>query len=164
MLLNIFAHINQHTSRGSSTIETLAVIGTFLAVLVALFGPFLVEKWKRKYGEARLGIEFAHKPPDCHRTIFNGNDGWPVYYFRFRVSNTGKTQSEETEAILESIHKLNVSGRYELETNFTPVNLKWSARDLHRTIQPGRSVFCDLGRIHHPNIEQESVYTRATTD
>lgn len=44
--------------------------------------------------------------------------------------------------------------------NFSPVNLKWSGiRDEYkRLIQPGKEMYCDIGRIQHPEHQYISQY------
>lgn len=91
---------------------------------------------------------------------------FPVYYFRFLVENTGKTQAEDCEVLLERVFKENSAGRMVEWNNFTPVNLKWSGmRDpISRTIQPDRKVYCDLGKIQHPEHNYVSRYRGITED
>ena len=134
---------------------------TILLASVAFIAPYLIERWKFTYRSPKLKIKFKLAPPDCHQTQWNeGGMITPVYYFRFLVENIGKSQAEACEVFLEKIFKENSAGEMIEDKNFTPVNLKWSgARDpIERTIQPGKEMYCDLGRIHHPNYNYQSVY------
>lgn len=137
------------------TISTLVLAGTAFLV------PYLIERWKYTYRSPKLRIYFKLSPPYCHQTqMGSGNTGFPVYYFRFLVENTGKTQAENCEVLLERVSKENSAGEMIEFKNFSPVNLKWSGiRDqFTRTIQPGRKMFCDIGRIHDPNNNYQSIY------
>lgn len=134
---------------------------TFLAVLVALFG---VKAWEH-INRPLLHIKFNLAPPDCHLTQMKGeNISFPVYYFRFLVENVGKAQAEECEVVLEKIFKQNDQGDFIKYKNYTPVTLKWTgSRDPYeRTIQAKRGIYCDLGRVHHPNHSYQSIYVNIT--
>lgn len=134
---------------------------TLLAVLVALFG----EKVWEYINQPWLEIKFKLAPPDCHKTQMKGrNLSFPVYYFRFLVENVGKTQAKACEVVLEKIFENNTSGDMIEYKNYTPVTLKWtgSRGPYERTIQPGRGIYCDLGRIQHPNYSYQSIYINIT--
>lgn len=134
---------------------------TLVLAATAYIAPYLIEKWKFTYRSPNLKIKFKLIPPDCHLTHWNENGiKSPVYYFRFLVENIGKTQAESCEVYLEKIYKENSAGEMIEDQNFTPLNLKWSGlRDpIARTIQPGKEMFCDIGRIHHPSHNYKSVY------
>ena len=108
-----------------------------------------------------MAIKFKLAPPDCHQTRRVGrNLDFPVYYFRFIVENFGKTQADGCEVFLESVFKENSAGEMVKNKKFTPVNLKWSGiRDPYiRIIQPGKNMYCDLGRIQHPDDNFLTVY------
>jgi hypothetical protein len=128
---------------------------------LALLAPYVIEKWKYRFYSAKLNFVFYHKPPFCHITQMRGAGiDFPVYYFRFIVVNKGKVQAEQCETILEKIWKYDSAGKLKEIRGFSPVSLKWSGPERGKalTIQPGREVFCDIGRIQHPNYEPESVY------
>ncbi|HRY82709.1 MAG TPA: hypothetical protein P5232_03345 [Candidatus Moranbacteria bacterium] len=138
------------------------LIGTTLFLgAMALLAPYLIEKWKYRFYSAKLNFKFFHKPPYCHQTeMRSGSIRFPVYYFRFKVVNDGKVQAEQCEAVLEKIWKENSAGELKKYNGFSPVSLKWSGIGgiKYLTIQPGREIFCDIGRIQHPNHESFSVY------
>lgn len=134
---------------------------TLLLAAVAFLAPYLIERWKHKFYSAKLDFKFSHMPPYCHITeMRRGTVSFPVYYFRFKVTNKGKVQAEQCEAVLEKIWKENSAGELKPFVGFSPVQLKWSGvrEEKYFTIQPGRELFCDIGRIHHPEYEPESVY------
>lgn len=135
--------------------------GTLFLGSIALLAPYIIEKWKSRFYSAKLDFIFFHKPPYCHITDMRGAGlRFPVYYFRFKIVNKGKIQAEQCEAVLEKISKENSNGELKYFSGFSPVLLKWSGpgRKKYLTIQPDRKVFCDIGRIHHPDHEPESVY------
>jgi len=87
---------------------------------VALFVPYLAEIIKRKCFAPHLQIEFELNPPDCHKTRFGNNE--PVYYFRFRVINTGKSQAKRCEAVIEELYKADAAGTFQ-KVKYSPINL-----------------------------------------
>jgi len=146
--------------------EWVSIGTTFLLASVAFLAPYVIEKWKHRFYSAKLAFKFFHTPPYCHITEKKrAGVSLPVYYFRFKVVNKGKTQAEQCEAVLEKIWKENSAGELRKFAGFSPVSLKWSGtqNEKYFTIQPGRELFCDIGLIHHPNYEQKSVY-RAITE
>jgi hypothetical protein len=162
----LFLNMNISTSsaliNSSVSISDWVQIGsTFFLGIIAIYAPYLAEKLKYKYFLPKLRVKFKLTPPDCHRTRRVGkNSDFPVYYFRFLVGNFGKTKAEECEVFLEKIYKENSAGEMIENKKFSPVNLKWSGiRDPYkRTIQPEKEMYCDLGRIQHPDDDYSSVY------
>ena len=149
------------TAVGLSFGDMVLIGSTLILAVTAFAAPYVVERWKHKSFAPKLCFEFSHAPPYCHGTEMTTRSGrLPVYYFRFVVVNEGKSQAEQFEAVLEMIRKENSSGRFEEWVDFSPVSLQWSGvRDSkYLTIQPGRKIFCDIGRIHHPEHEPESAY------
>lgn len=149
------------------TSDWVLVGSTLFLGSIAFLAPYAIEWWKYGFYSAKLNFEFSHKPPYCHITEMRGsNFRFPVYYFRFKVVNDGKIQADQCEAVLEKIWKEDSAGKPIEFSGFTPVALKWSGLggQKYLTIQPGRKIFCDIGRIHHPNNESESVYKNITDE
>jgi len=122
---------------------------------------------KRKLAtiSAKLDFIFFHRPPFCHITQMRGAGvDFPVYYFRFKIINIGKIQADQCEVVVENIWKEDETKTFKEFIGFSPVWLKWSGIQNTRyiSIQPDRKVFCDMGRIHHPDHEPESVYRNIT--
>jgi hypothetical protein len=143
------------------TSEWVLIGTTLFLAIVAFLAPYIIERWKYKFYSAKLFFKFFHVPPYCHITEMRGvGVSLPVYYFRFKVVNNGKVQAEQCEAVLEKIWKENSAGEFKEFTGFSSVSLKWSGAKMEKylTIQPGRESFCDIGRIHRPDNEPESVY------
>lgn len=128
---------------------------------VAFIAPYVIERWRHAYRSPKLKISFRLSSPYCHKTQMIGeNFSFPAFYFRFMVENVGLTQAEDCEVFLEHIYRENSAGEMVPIKNFSPTNLKWSGlRDpFKRTFQPGRKIFCDIGRIHHPDHGYKSLY------
>lgn len=141
--------------------DWVLIITTLLLSSVAFIAPYVIERWKYRFYSAKLKFKFHHSPPDCHKTEMRGlGVSYPVYYFRFRVENTGKVQAEQCEVVLETIRKENSADELVELKGFSPVSLKWSGTpdSKYYTIQPGREFFCDIGRVEHPDHEPVSVY------
>jgi hypothetical protein len=122
------------------------LIGTALFLgAVALFVPAFAEIIKRKFFAAKLKIDFELRPPDCHKTHVVRGDA--VYYFRFRVTNNGKSQARRCEAVVEKIYKADAAGNFQ-EIKYTPINLIWgSSYGEYVDINPKRTFHCDLFNI-----------------
>jgi hypothetical protein len=171
-MYNIFfsdANIAQPITKG----EWLLSGATLLLGAIALAVVFVSPWWIARYRAPKLRVGFILSPPDCHKTILRNEYGktWPVYYFRFTVENNGATQAEECEVLLETIFRKGKSGKFSEDKNFGPTNLKWSGINRPRsatqtptihTIQPGRKLLCDLGRITHPTFTDISVFHKIT--
>lgn len=149
-------------------ISDWVLIGATLFLgIIALLAPRSIEKWKHRFYSARLDFIFFHKPPFCHITQMKGAGvDFPVYYFRFKIVNNGKTQADQCEVVVENIWKEDETKKLEEIIGFSPVWLKWSGTEKTRylNIQPERKVFCDMGRIHHPDHEPDSVYRNITAE
>lgn len=134
---------------------------------IALLAPYIIEKWKYRFYSAKLDFIFFHRPPFCHITQMKGAGvDFPVYYFRFKIINIGKIQADQCEVVVENIWKEDETKTFKEFINFSSVWLKWSGIQNTRylSIQPDRKVFCDMGRIHHPDNEPESAYRNITIE
>jgi hypothetical protein len=133
------------------------MIGTALFLgACALFVPYLAEIIKRKWFAPNLKIKFSQSNPFCHLT--RRGDRSPVYYFRFEVKNEGKSQAKFCEAVLEELWVADISGKFIKEANFSPINLKWSGQPQTKQfidINPERELFCDIGHISSPSIQND---------
>lgn len=131
---------------------------TIILSIVALSAPYISEKLKHTYKKPKLKIKFKLSPPDCHLTKTSSNV--LVYYFRFIVTNYGKTYAEDCEVFLEEIYKKNNNGSYIKYKNFSAVNLKWSGigDNFNRTIYPDKETYCDIGRIYDKDNIYKSLY------
>lgn len=147
--------------------DWVLVFSTGVLAITAFVAPYILEKWKHYFYSAKMEFKFFHTPPYCHKTEMRRSDvRFPVYYFRFKVRNKGKTEAERCEVVLERIWKRDSEGSFNELTGFSPVPLKWSGtlNEKYFTIQPDREVFCDIGRIHQPTHEPLSVYQGVTSE
>jgi hypothetical protein len=149
------------TALGLSPSDIVLICSTLILALAAFVAPYAIERWKHRFFAPKLRFEFFHRPPYCHLTKMRTSSvEFPVYYFRCIVVNEGRSQAEQCEAVLETIAKENSNGRLEEWGGFSPASLVWSgaANSKYLTIQPGRKIFCNIGRIQHPQHEPESAY------
>src|ERR1700757_3205726 len=139
------------------------LIGTTIFLgAIALFVPYLAELIKRNWFAPDLTIEFEEKPPDCHKTKFQNNE--PVYYFRFRVTNVGKSQARRCEAVVERLLKEDSAGNYQ-PIKYTPINLIWgSSYGEYVDINPDRTFHCDLLHIPSANCQSQILQQGAYVD
>jgi len=146
----------------------LSAIGTLLvsvvAILLALFKEKITAIWK----SPELVIELNPSPPDSHKTIMraSGQAGfppseWPVFYWRMRILNKGKSGAENVEVIVASVEKKS-GNTYKKVDAFPPENLVWSTyfEQGHQTavfmptLSPGTYKFCNLGYAFPPGKTQ----------
>jgi len=142
--------------------EVLVATTLFLGV-VAIFGPAYADKFKAWLLRPVLRIEFRLSPPDCHLTdsILVLSPGQkskePIYFYRLRVTNIGKTQARKCEIVIEGLAIANEAGRFQPYPTYTPVRLVWgSGNGEFVDINPGRQLFCDFVSI--PNAASQKVY------
>lgn len=129
--------------------------GILVLAAAAFFAPYWVKLRYGKYICPELDIEFKDELPYC-RHAKTKRDLRP-YYYHFVVINSGRSQADDCEAVLERIwdsggEKENLE--WQERKNLMPVNLKWSAeetfeRKCFKTIYPGRrKYFCDIGHVN----------------
>ena len=158
----------QVVTQNSLQISDWVLIGTALFLgIIALIVPWLSELIKRHLFAPSLEIDFEQKPPDCHITRNKAitSDGEilrdePVFYFRFRVSNTGKTQAKKCEVVLEQLYQSDVAGNFKAFERYSPINIIWgSFQGEHVDINPKRRYFCDL--FHIPSKDDQKIWLLA---
>jgi hypothetical protein len=137
----------------SQSDSTLIATSLFLGA-AALLAPWVAEWLKRRWYAPQLEIDFRLAAPHCHLT--RRGDKTLVYYFRFRVTNSGRSQARLCEAVLEGIETADASDTYRREENFSPIPLTWAGIGAgYQNINPGRSLFCDLGHISEAAFQQQ---------
>jgi hypothetical protein len=73
------------------------------------------------------------------------------YYFRLRVTNTGRRRAEDVEVYAAQVEKEHELGDYTTISDFPPMDLKWSLFGCpFLSISPGISRHCDLGYVALP--------------
>ncbi len=136
--------------------ELASALGTISMALVIVYIE-IIRPWLQK---PEINIEFD-KEKYLYREKKENN---PCYYCHFMVVNSGLSQADDCEAVLEKIWKKQ-QGRQQRQ-DFIPVNLKWSCEDKgskearFQTIYPGeRKYFCDMARIDPCPKETEETFT-----
>ena len=144
------------------TLETatiLIAIGTFLAIIVALFRDEITGIWRKPKVDASIKLA----APDCHLTrlmIIDPNTGIatvksPCYYLRFWIENTGNVRAEDVQVFIKSLEKKQADGKYREDHDFLPMNLRWSHAGpgtplIFVSLNPGIGRHSDLGHIVDP--------------
>jgi len=121
----------------------------------ALFVPYLAELLKRKLFAPKIKISFQLLPPFCHKTLLCSHPSVrpcveePVYYFRFMVTNNGKSRANNCEIYLEKLWMYDASQTPRLYPSFSPLNMAWSGNHSQKflDINHGKIVYCDIGHI-----------------
>lgn len=129
-------------------------VATLFLGIVALFG----REWAiRNLYVPKLEIFFENlsrgESKFCHKTTFGNSE--PVYYFRFQVKNTGKSQAKECEVVLENLWVPGSTGNPEKFQRFLPENLNtvpdFVGKEQFIDLNPRRSFYCDIGHISRDN-------------
>jgi hypothetical protein len=134
------------------TISDQVLIGTTLFLgVIAMLTPWLGEGIKAWWAKPKLKIGFSATPPACHRTRLvvgwspaqlSGHD---AFYFRFDVTNEGRSQARKSEAVLEELWIADAAGNLQQYERLTPVTLPWgSAQGDFVNINPSRRFYCDF--------------------
>lgn len=145
--------------------QLASALGTIIMALIILYIE-IIKPWLQK---PDIKIEFD-KEKYCHR---EKKEKDPCYYCHFMVANSGLSQADGCEAVLEKIwdDAKKQPGGAERQ-DFIPVNLKWSCEDkgskeaCFKTIYPGkRRYFGDIARIdpHPKEIEKTFTFELART-
>ena len=143
--------------------DWVLVITTLFLGIIALIAPAVSETIKRKFYAPKITPSFVEKAPFCHKTFWRAADrpdlNEPVYFFRFKVENTGSSQLRQCEAILEDLWIYNAAGKPEKVSGFIGVNLKWASNTpeivpggivlstRYVNLNPRRAEYCNIGRI-----------------
>ena len=142
--------------------DTLVALGT-ISMALAIVYIEIIKPWLQK---PDIKIEFA-KEKYLHREKKENN---PCYYCHFMVVNSGLSQADDCEAVLEKIWDGRGKGEDHSKwpecENWFPVNLKWSAETKSsrearfQIIYPGqRRYFCDIARIDPDPKEKGKTFT-----
>jgi hypothetical protein len=142
--------------------DWILVCTTLFLGAVALFVPYLAEILKRKWFAPKLRIDFVQAAPACRKTYYGRVH--PVFNFRFKVTNDGKSQAKRCEALIEGISKEDATGRFQ-EYKYTPVNLLWgSSYEEYVDINPTRLFYCDFFAIPHKDFQAQQEKAGAYVD
>lgn len=151
--------INNQLVRISDSIAELAhkkdytLLSVLVAFLIGLAGVFkLDEKIKKKLDKPILGVSIKPEPPYSLKIpMQNRQTGatWQVYYYRFKVENTGNVPMENVEVFAQELYQKDDTGQYVKINNFLPMNLVWEQNHevTRPKIQPDLFKHCDFGHI-----------------
>lgn len=123
----------------------------FVALLVALIGPYIGDIFKRRFIAPRLHIEFRNESPYCHLTKLKSPDNeYYTYYFCFAVENRGKSAARSCEVVLEEVCTADDKNEFHPVKQFWPTNLMLQGNEpVH--INPGRPpIYVAIGHISEP--------------
>ena len=138
---------------------TIAIaVGTFLAVIVALFRDEITGLWRKPKIEASIKLA----APDCHLTRLFKYDATgaiivkaPCYYLRLWIENTGNVRAEEVQVFVKTLARQEAGGKFREDRDFLPMNLRWSHAPpgnplIFTSINPGMGRHSDFGHIVDP--------------
>ncbi|MEW6027996.1 MAG: hypothetical protein ACOYZ8_15265 [Chloroflexota bacterium] len=134
------------------------LIGTTLFLgAVAIWGES-IRKWIER---PKIIVSFKESNPFCHKTYYRNeampNLDEPVFFFRFKVENTGKTELRRCEGVLSQLWKYDSAGRPQKVSGFIDVSLRWAQNDKLSLadLDPYRSKFCNIGHLASPQYQQK---------
>lgn len=138
-------------------VNLLVAFGTVGMTLVIVYIE-IIRSWIQK---PEIKIEFDEEK-HCRHEKKKKN---PCYYCHFMVLNSGLSQADDCEAVLEKIWDANGEEdhlKWPEREDWIPVNLKWSAerkgseRACFKTIYPGaRKYFCDIVRVSNSKKKED---------
>ncbi len=135
------------------TTSDYILIGTTLFLgLVAISAPVLSDLIKRWFISPSIKTGFELSPPFCQKTFWKNPKTpsleEPVYFFRFRIENTGMVQLRQCEVVLERIWLFDSADNPQPIDSFSDINLRWSgSNNKFMDLNPARRAFCDIGHI-----------------
>ena len=138
--------------------ELAVALGT-ISMALAIVYIEIIKPWLQK---PEIRIEFDKKKY-LHR---EKKEKGPCYYCHFMVVNSGLSQADDCEAVLEKIWdgkgKNEDHSKWPELEGWIPVNLKWSCEEkgsekaCFKTIYPGeRKYFCDIVRVSNLTKKEE---------
>lgn len=114
---------------------------------VAIFGPAFADLFKRRFLAPNLQIRYSHSPPGSHKTKWGSY--YDVYFFRFLITNDGKSIARNCQVLIEELWIYDVSGKAHNFTNFSPVNLRFdeSGTKFIDISSNDRPIFWNIGQV-----------------
>jgi len=135
-----------------------------IVISLAILAPIIVDDIRKNRDKPIITVHFDEEPPCCHKTLIEVRTShppgvgpkkitFPIYYFRIKVINTGKSIMKNCEVLLNSIY-WKENGTYNKIDNFSEVHLNWAGtKSKLIDLNPNRPVFCDLGQIGNSNYQ-----------
>lgn len=133
--------------------DLLGYIWIIPITIVALFQ----DQTKRWLFAPKIELEFKLAGPYCLKSkVWKQSSpqsaviAMPAYYFRFRIKNSGKTQANLCECVIEELW-FKQKDQWQQDLTFQPINLNWSngkAKDEFLNVNPQcPGWFCDLVHV-----------------
>jgi hypothetical protein len=123
-------------------IEWLSAIGTFLAVIIALFAARIERWWQGTPKLALKAEQVAVLPPDQE----------PKAVVYLCIENRGTGQAGRAEVFAKAVNREEPSGSCERLSDFVPMSLRWTHSEpdhpeVFVTISPEMQRYCILGAL-----------------
>jgi len=144
-----------------SVSDWVLIASTLFLGALALITPVIADGLKHWWSKPQLKITYVPHPPGAHKTRldisrpgFHGKQ-FSIYYFRFAVENTGKSQARRCEAVIEEVWHANERGGLERLRNYGPTAMVWGAGYGNFVdINPTRRYYCDFLAVPEPHAQQ----------
>lgn len=143
--------------------DWVLVGSTIVLGAIAILGPTFADRFRSWLLSPDLRVSALTAPPDCHKTSMVWRHSasqaakHPIYYYRLRVKNEGKTQARRCEVLLEGLEIADAAGRFVPFSNFTPVRLRWDSKATDFTdINPERWFFCNVFTVPFETVQSEA--------
>lgn len=131
------------------TISDWVLIGTTLFLgAIAIWG----DRIKQALYPPKVTVTFEEAAPYCHKTSYRNamipDLNEPVFFFRFKVENTGANKLKNCEAKLDQLWIYNSAGKPQKLSGWNEITLVWaSGRRPIIDLDPHRKGYCNIGHI-----------------
>jgi hypothetical protein len=140
-----------------SASDWVLVGSTIFLGAVALFVPYLSEAVKRRAFAPRIEIAFRNASPFCIRTLWTSRHdptlSEPVFFFRLQITNHGKSQARNCEAVLTDLWSYDAAGKPFKFQGFSPINLRIEV-PVPTNINTERRFYCAIGHVSSPAYQE----------
>jgi len=107
--------------------DWIFIICTVILAIIALFGPYINEIWKRKRFAPKLRITFQKEYPYVTEPA-----GDNLYSICFGVKNEGNSRANNCEVIMEEFYFKNIEGDLIENNKSFPAKLAWAGNDNYK--------------------------------
>ena len=134
------------------TVSDWVLIGTTLFLgAIAIWG----DRIKQWLYPPKMTVSFEEVSPYCHKTYYRSDPldplnaiNEPVFFFRFKVENTGSSKLKNCEAKLDQIWIYNSAGKPQKLPGWNEITLVWAGgRPKVVDLDPYRKGFCNIGHV-----------------
>jgi len=108
----------------------------------------------------KISVTFQEIAPYCHKTFYRNPQlpdlNEPVYFFRFKLENTGSYPLKNCEAKLDQLYIFDSAGKPQKLSGWNDITLVWaSGRRPVIDLLPHRKDFCNLGHVASRQYQKE---------